>query len=130
VAVRVRAGSAPSPLAGEQAHLQTLGAMSAAVPLTGTSPTPAEAADEHADATSSPSVTPQRSGRARGLEDLPIADYHELSASVIIKQLSGLSAVQLTTVLAHEQSHRNRKTICNRITVLQSSLSRDAGPRG
>jgi hypothetical protein len=127
-AARARAGSAPSPLAGEQAYLQTLGAIRAAVPLTGTSPAPAEAADERADATASRSAAPARSGRARGLEDLPIADYHELGASVIIKQLAGLSAVQLTAVLAYEQSHRNRKRICNRIAALQSSLSRAAGP--
>ena len=37
---------------------------------------------------------------------------------MIIKQLAGLSAVQLATVLAYEQTHRSRKTICNRIAVL------------
>ena len=126
-AARARAGSAPSPLAGEQAYLQTLEAIRVAVPLTGTSPAPAEAVDEQADATASRSAAPARSRRARGLEDLPIADYDKLGASVIIKQLAGLSAVQLTTVLAYEQSHRNRKTICNRIAALQSSLSRAAG---
>jgi hypothetical protein len=125
-AARAGAGSA-TPFAGEQTYLQTLEAIRVAVPLTGTSHAPAEAVDEQADATGSPSAAPARSQRARGLQDLPIADYDQLGASVIIKQLAGLSAVELTAVLAHEQSHRNRKTICNRIAALQSSLSRAAG---
>jgi hypothetical protein len=121
---RAGAGSAP-PFAAEQAYLQTLEAIRVAVPLTGTSPAP-EAVDEHADAIASRSAAPARSGRARGLQELPIADYDKLGASVIVKQLAGLSAVQLTAVLAYEQSHRNRKTICNRIAALQSSRSRAA----
>ena len=53
-------------------------------------------------------------------KQLPIADYDQLSAAAITKRLSGLSASQLSKLLAYEQSHRNRKKICKRIAALQA----------
>ena len=70
-AARAGAGSAP-PFAGEQAYLQTLEAIRVAVPLTGTSPAPAEAVDEQADATAFPigrTGALRASPRAPGLAD-------------------------------------------------------------
>jgi hypothetical protein len=55
---------------------------------------------------------------------MPIAGYDDLSAAVITKRLSGLSAAELSAVLAYEQSNRNRKTIRDRIVALQSSSGR------
>jgi hypothetical protein len=104
-AARANARLAPAPLPDEHAHEQTLEAIRAAVPLARASPTVAD-------------------DQASGLEALPIADYDQLKASAIIKQLAGLSAAQLSVVLAHEQSHRNRKSIRKSITALRSAPSR------
>jgi uncharacterized protein (DUF433 family) len=49
---------------------------------------------------------------------LPIANYEALKASAIIKQLPGLTAAQLSAVLAYERRHRNRKKVRARITEL------------
>jgi hypothetical protein len=43
---------------------------------------------------------------------------------VIVKMLSDLSAAEPSAVLAHEQTHRNRKTIRQRIAALQASTAR------
>ena len=66
--------------------------------------------------------------QARELEQLPIAGYDRLSALAITKQLSGLSAAHLSTLLAYKQSDRNRKTICERIAALQSAAARATNP--
>ena len=83
----------------------------------------ARAGSAQADATTSRSDVPA-SSRPAQLDELPIAEYDQLGAAVIIKQLAGLSASQLTAVLGYEQSHRNRKTICDRIAARQAALSR------
>jgi hypothetical protein len=127
-AARATAGLAPTPLGGEQAHAATLKAIRAAVPLASTGTVLGDGQDEQAEATASPPAAPkavaseaQPPDRARELGELPIADYDQLSAQVITKRLSGLSGAQLSKLLAYEQSHRNRKTICERIAALQSS---------
>ncbi len=191
-AARATAGSAATPLGGEQAYGDTLKAIRAAVPLTGTQSAGDDGQGEQADppaaaapaakapATKAPAAaapaakapaaaapappppapkaTPSRSkgaakpsapatrtssaanaakgatkegvravpeakGPAGAVGDLPIAGYDQLSAPAITKRLSGLSAVQLSKLLAYEQSHRNRKTICERITALQASAA-------
>jgi hypothetical protein len=160
---RASAGLAPTPLAGEQAHSETLNAIRAAVPLTNTSPPLADSPDspdEKAHAATSPpagaTATPSRPPRpsatprpspqraATGAEaaarqrprtakaqphdqprgriatEPPIADYDQLNVTAITNRLSGLSKAQLSNVLAYEQSHRNRKTICDRIAALHA----------
>ncbi|MGO9903590.1 MAG: hypothetical protein ACLP0J_28865 [Solirubrobacteraceae bacterium] len=66
--------------------------------------------------------------RAGELVELPIADYDKLSAAVVTKRLDGLSGAQLSKLLAYEQGHRNRKTVCERIVALQSSAARATKP--
>jgi hypothetical protein len=142
-AARAKAGRARTPLGGDQAHGDTLAAIRAAVPLTSTGPTltdtsrpPQRIATPGGSGkrTSSGAGAAVRHGRAaseaqaRELVQLPIADYDRLSALAITKQLSGLSAVQLSTLLAYEQSHRNRKTICDRIVALRSAAARTTNP--
>jgi hypothetical protein len=194
-AARATAGSAATPLGGEQAYGDTLKAIRAAVPLTGAQSAGDDGQGEQADPPAAaapaaaapaaaapaakapaakapaakapaakapaakapaakapaakapaakapaaaapappppaPKATPSRSkGAAKpsapartSSGDLPIADYDQLSAPVITKRLSGLSGVQLSKLLAYEQSHRNRKTICERITALQASAA-------
>lgn len=51
--------------------------------------------------------------------DLPIAGYDELTAAKVLPKLKKLSAGDLATVLAYEQSHRSRATVINRIRQLQ-----------
>jgi hypothetical protein len=53
-AARATAGSAATPLGGEQAYGDTLKAIRAAVPLTSTAPVIADGTDEQADASASP----------------------------------------------------------------------------
>ena len=141
-AARDRAGLAPTPATGEHAHAQALSAIKAAVALTGAASGGATGAEDSPPAVSEPAsaTTPSTSDidaaaregpevageaqpRERGhvVQELPIAGYDGLSASVIAKRLSGLSAAQLSIVLAYEQSHRNRKTILARIAALQSA---------
>jgi hypothetical protein len=63
-AARASAGLAPTPVAGEQAHSETLNAIRAAVPLTNPSPALADSHDEQAQAAASPpadaKATPSR----------------------------------------------------------------------
>jgi hypothetical protein len=111
-AARARAGLAPPAVTGEQSHTATLHAIKTAVPLVS-----APSADEA-----------QRPEPVHELGDMPIADYDRLSAAAITKRLSGLSTAQLATVLAYEQTHRNRKTVCDRVTALQTAGTRATEP--
>jgi len=142
-AARARAGlaPAPAPAAGEQADAEALSTIGAAVALTGAASGGAGLAEQSPSAVSVPasSAAPTTSGieaaaregaemageaqrrePAGVVQNLPIAGYDSLSAAVIAKRLSDLSAEQLSVVLAYEQSHRNRKTILARIAALQS----------
>jgi hypothetical protein len=69
-----------------------------------TTPTTAPAADR---AASAPSV-----------EELPIPDYDELSASQVIERLDGLDAASLEAIRAYEAGHRGRNTILGKIAQL------------
>jgi len=136
---RAHAGLAPAPSGGETAHAETLSSIRSAVPLTGarsvvtddaegeseqSSSRAAEADTSTAPAPAGPdAVSPPETAEP---EEFPIDDYDALSAAVITKQLPGLSAPQLAQVFAHEQSHRNRKTICERIVALQAAAARTA----
>jgi len=52
------------------------------------------------------------------LESLAIPGYDSLSASQVVQRLAGLSQPELMAVRAHEQSHRHRRTILNRVEQL------------
>ena len=133
---RASAGLAEAPSGGEQAHAETLTAIRAAVPLSGslvatedgsgegdttTAPQPAAAAPQPAP-TPEPATTSPASAEP---EELPIDGYDDLKAAMVSKRLAGLSAAQLARILAYEQSHRNRKTVCERITALQAAAGRE-----
>ena len=52
------------------------------------------------------------------VEELPIPDYDELSASQVIERLDGLDADSLDAIRAYEASHRGRNTILGKIAQL------------
>jgi hypothetical protein len=52
------------------------------------------------------------------VEELPIPDYDELSASQVIERLEGLDADSLEAIRAYEASHRGRNTILGKIAQL------------
>lgn len=60
----------------------------------------------------------RRDGRQTA--DLPIEGYDELSAREVISKLADLPADQLDLLLEHEQRHRGRVTVINRIRELRS----------
>lgn len=61
-------------------------------------------------------------GRVAGpsAESLAIPGYDTLSASQVVQRLGGLSADELESVRAYEESGRKRKTILARVEQLQS----------
>jgi len=52
-------------------------------------------------------------------DQLPIPGYDDLSAPQIIPMLGSLSPIQLGEVLVHEETHRSRATVLNKIHQLQ-----------
>jgi hypothetical protein len=52
------------------------------------------------------------------LRPLAIPGYDSLSASQVVQRLAGLSPDELIDVRMHEQSHRHRRTILNRVEQL------------
>ena len=53
-------------------------------------------------------------------DQLPIRDYDSLTAAQIVPKLAELSEDELDTVLAHEEAHRARVTVVNRIHQLRA----------
>ena len=51
---------------------------------------------------------------------LPIDGYDSLAASQVVQRLNTLTAAELETVRAHEESHRARRTILGKIAQLQA----------
>jgi hypothetical protein len=116
-AARASAGLAPAPRT--EAPLEhTLMAIRAAVPLT-----EPNAATETSHQQSVAEQRPPTDERGE-TQELPITDYDALKASKIIKQLPGLTAAELSTVLAYERLHRNRKKVRARIIELQADAPR------
>ena len=81
----------------------------------GPAPTPA----------SSPRVTPDPSASngepaadAPNVDDLPIPDYDELSASQVVERLDGLEHDSLELIRRYEAAHRARNTILGKIAQL------------
>ena len=59
-----------------------------------------------------------RTTAAPPVEELPIPDYDELSASQVIERLEGLDPGSLEAIRAYEASHRGRNTILGKIAQL------------
>jgi hypothetical protein len=55
------------------------------------------------------------------VEELPIPDYDNLSASQVVPRLDGLASDELAAVREYEQAHRGRMTILSRIAQLEAS---------
>jgi hypothetical protein len=53
-----------------------------------------------------------------GVDELPIRDYDELSASQVVERLDGLDAAALEAVRRYESAHRGRNTILAKIAQL------------
>jgi hypothetical protein len=56
------------------------------------------------------------------LPNLAIPGYDSLSASQVVQRLAGLSHGELIDVRAHEQTHRHRRTILNRVEQLLAGV--------
>lgn len=53
---------------------------------------------------------------------LAIPGYDSLSASQVVQRLAGLAQGELVDVRAHEESHRHRRTILNRVEQLLAGV--------
>ncbi|HVC70518.1 MAG TPA: hypothetical protein VNC61_09735 [Acidimicrobiales bacterium] len=74
------------------------------------------------DAPSAP-TTPAPAVNGNGvLPALAIPGYDSLSASQVVQRLAGLSHSELIEVRQHEQSHRHRRTILNRVEQLLAGV--------
>ena len=60
------------------------------------------------------------SARNTSVADLPIDGYDSLAASQVVQRLNTLTAAELETVRAHEESNRARRTILGKIAQLQA----------
>lgn len=65
-----------------------------------------------------PVVTAPSDNGALASDALAIPGYDSLSASQVVQRLGGLSAAELEAIRDHEQSHRHRRTILNRVEQL------------
>jgi hypothetical protein len=74
-----------------------------------TTPTPSESAVGGSDG--APADVP-------AVEDLPIPDYDELSASQVVERLTGLDDESLDRIRRYESAHRARNTILGKIAQL------------
>lgn len=66
-----------------------------------------------------PAVVPD-DGATPGSANLAIPRYDTLAATQVLEHLAGLRQDELAAIEAYERSHRNRKTILQRIAVLQA----------
>jgi hypothetical protein len=68
---------------------------------------------------------PQAEGAVRGAaareQDLPIANYDDLSVKELTSRLAKLSQVDLSKVEAYERKHKNRKTVLQKIESLRNA---------
>lgn len=69
------------------------------------------------------SVSPPRhpDNGALASDVLGIPGYDSLSASQVVQRLGGLSVTELQAIRDHEQAHRHRRTILNRVEQLLGS---------
>jgi len=92
-----------APLAGESAPFTE----ATAPPPEPPAPTRAPSATAEASSADAPSV-----------EELPIPDYDELSASQVVERLEGLDRASLDAIRRYESEHRGRNTILGKIAHL------------
>jgi hypothetical protein len=71
------------------------------------------------DPSSSAAAANNSNGSSR---PLAIPGYDSLSASQVVQRLAGLSQGELRDVRAHEQTHRHRRTILNRVEQLLAGV--------
>jgi hypothetical protein len=94
---------------------------------------PAERFDEEPSRTDSLVDGSQPAGSLGGANgsvsgtDLAIPGYDSLSASQVVQRLEGLSREELEEVHRHEQAHRHRRTILNRVDQLLSGAEPEEG---
>jgi len=74
------------------------------------------------DAGSPATAAPETVSGNGALPSLAIPGYDSLSASQVVQRLAGLSHNELIEVREHEQSHRHRRTILNRVEQLLSGV--------
>ena len=88
--------------------------------MTPRSSTPSRSPRRAAAAFTSPATAPaaDRAATAPSVDELPIPDYDELSASQVIERLDGLDAASLAAIRAYEAGHRGRNTILGKIAQL------------
>jgi hypothetical protein len=83
---------------------------------------PAQAAPAPSPATSMETAAPTAVNGNGSVRPLAIPGYDSLSASQVVQRLAGLSQGELVDVRAHEQSHRHRRTILNRVEQLLAGV--------
>ena len=99
-------------------------------PAGGSGPVPAQPhAARPAEPAPAPAPTvpeergPVTAGHRNGsVRSLAIPGYDSLSASQVVQRLAGLSHAELLDVRFHEQSHRHRRTILNRVEQLLAGV--------
>ena len=68
---------------------------------------------------------PQAEGAVRGAaareQELPVANYDDLSVKDINSRLARLSDVDLSKVEAYERKHKKRKTVLRKIESLRNA---------
>jgi hypothetical protein len=84
-------------------------------------------ADSSADG-SQPTGPPGAGNGSASGTDLAIPGYDSLSASQVVQRLEGLSREELEEVNRHEQAHRHRRTILNRVDQLLSGVEPEQPP--
>jgi hypothetical protein len=85
----------------------------------------ADGATGYAPSTPEPEVSLSNANGNGSLPQLAIPGYDSLSASQVVQRLAGLSRDELIEVRTHEQSHRHRRTILNRVVQLLAGVDAD-----
>lgn len=85
--------------------------------VTGLADAPAEAVTS-SEASDAGPTAPTGDLTVPEVDELPITDYDELSASQVVQRLEGLDAEALESVRRYESAHRGRNTILGKIAQL------------
>jgi hypothetical protein len=83
---------------------------------------PSDGAPEYAPPPAEPEASVAAANGHGSLPQLAIPGYDSLSASQVVQRLAGLSRDELIDVRTHEQSHRHRRTILNRVEQLLAGV--------
>lgn len=129
---RTEAAKASEVVRDQLGDLLTAVARAAGAPMAGAD---AEAAPEPADDRPEPADDPAAAQPADDggpalrvvtdssprVDELPIPDYDNLSASQVVPRLDSLASDELAAVREYERAHRGRMTILSRIAQLEAS---------